>query len=33
MLQVRKALETIKNNSGWNWPGKKDKPDRTVDER
>lgn len=33
MLQVRKALETIKNTSGWNWPGKKDKPDRTVDER
>ena len=23
MLQVRKALETIKNTSGWNWPGKK----------
>ena len=33
MLQVRKALETIKNTSGWNWPGRKDKPDRTVDER
>ena len=33
MLQVRKALETIKNTSGWNWPGKKDKPYRTVDER
>ncbi|MDH6130031.1 hypothetical protein [Kitasatospora sp. GP82] len=25
MLMVRKALETIKNISGWNWPGKKDK--------
>lgn len=33
MLQVRKALETIKNTSGWGWPGKKDKGDRTVDER
>lgn len=33
MLQVRKALETIKNTSGWNWPGKKDKGERTVDER
>jgi hypothetical protein len=33
MLQVRKALETIKNTSGWNWPGRKDRPDRTVDER
>lgn len=33
MLQVRKALETIKHTSGWNWPGKKDKKDCTVDER
>jgi hypothetical protein len=33
MLQVRKALETIKNTSSWNWPGKKDKGERTVDER
>jgi hypothetical protein len=33
MLQVRKALETIKNTSGWGWPGKKDKGDRTVHER
>lgn len=33
MLQVRKALETIKHTSGWNLPGKKDKGERTVDER
>jgi hypothetical protein len=33
MLQVRKALETVKNTSGWNWPGKKDKGERTVNER
>jgi hypothetical protein len=33
MLQVRKALETIKNTSGWGWGGRKDKGDRTVDER
>jgi hypothetical protein len=33
MLQVRKALETIKHTSGWNLPGKKDKGDRTVGER
>jgi hypothetical protein len=33
MLQVRKALETIKNTSGWAWQGKKDKGDRTVNER
>jgi hypothetical protein len=33
MLQVRKALETIKNTSGWNWPGRKNKADCTVDER
>jgi hypothetical protein len=33
MLQIRKALETIKNTSGWNWSGRKDKPDRTIDER
>jgi hypothetical protein len=33
MLQVRKALETIKNTASWNWPGKKDKIERTADER
>jgi hypothetical protein len=33
MLQVRKALETIKHTSGWSWPGKKDKGELTVDER
>jgi hypothetical protein len=33
MLQVRKALESIKNTSSWNWPGKKDKGERTADER
>lgn len=33
MLQVRKALETIKNTSGWNWPGKKDKLELTAGER
>ncbi|MEV0537588.1 hypothetical protein [Kitasatospora sp. NPDC050463] len=33
MLQTRKALETIKNTSGWNWPGKKDKGQITADER
>lgn len=33
MLMVRKALETIKNISGWNWPGKKDKGQVTADER
>jgi hypothetical protein len=33
MLQVRKALETIKNTSTWSWPGKKAKGDRTADER
>jgi hypothetical protein len=33
MLQVRKALETIKLTSGWAWPGRKDKGERTVDER
>ena len=27
MLPVRKALETIKNISGWNWPGRKYKLD------
>lgn len=31
MLQVRKALGTIKNTSSWNWPGKKNKGDRTAD--
>jgi len=25
MLQVRKALETIKNTSSWNWPGRKER--------
>ena len=31
MLQVRKALETIKNTSSWNWPGtKKDKGQLTA---
>jgi len=33
MLQVRKALETIKNTSNWNWPGKKGKGEYTADER
>lgn len=33
LLQVRKALETIKNTSSWSWPGKKDKGERTADER
>ena len=33
MLHVRKALETIKRTSGWNWPGKKDKGEITADER
>lgn len=33
MLQVRKALETIKNTSSWNWPGKKKKGEVTADER
>lgn len=33
MLQVRKALETIKNTSSWSWPGRKDKGDLTADER
>lgn len=33
MLQVRKALETIKNTSNWTWPGKKAKGERTADER
>jgi hypothetical protein len=33
MLQVRKALETIKNAKTWNWPGKKDKGEVTADER
>ena len=33
MLQVRKALETIKNTSSWNWPGKKKKGEFTADER
>jgi hypothetical protein len=33
MLQVRKALETIKNTSRWNWPGRKDRGEVTADER
>lgn len=33
MLQVRKALETIKNTSSWGWPGRKDKGDWTAAER
>jgi hypothetical protein len=33
MLQVRKALEAIKNISSWDWPGSKNKVDRTADER
>ena len=33
MLQVRKALETIKNTSSWGWPGKKNRGERTADER
>jgi hypothetical protein len=33
MLQARKGLETIKHISGWNLPGKKEKGERTVDER
>jgi hypothetical protein len=33
MLQVRKALESIKNISSWSWPGKKQKGDWTADER
>ena len=33
MLEVRKALETIRNISSWKWPGRKDRTDRTADER
>jgi hypothetical protein len=33
MMQVRKALETVKSTSGWNWPGKKEKDQRTAAER
>ena len=33
MLQVRKALETVKNNSSWKPPGKKAKGQWTVPER
>jgi len=34
MLQTRKALETIKNTSGWGWPGaKKEKGQITTEER
>jgi hypothetical protein len=31
MLQVRKALETIRNTSNWTWPCKKAKGERTAD--
>jgi hypothetical protein len=33
MLQVRKALETVKNTSSWKCPGKKDKGQLTASER
>jgi hypothetical protein len=33
MLYVRKALEAIKTTSNWNWPGRKDRDERTADER
>lgn len=33
MLQVRKALEAIKNTNGWGWPGRKAKGELTADER
>jgi len=33
MLQVRKALETIKNTATWNWPGRKARGEITADER
>lgn len=33
MLQVRKALETIRKTCGWQWPGGKSKQERTADER
>jgi hypothetical protein len=33
MLQVRKALETIKNTRSWDWPAKKPKEDHTASER
>ncbi len=33
MLKARKGIETIKHISGWSLPGKKDKGERTVDER
>jgi hypothetical protein len=33
MVQVRKALETIKNSSNWKWPGRKKKEETTADER
>jgi hypothetical protein len=33
MLQVRKALETIKNAATWNWPGRKAKGEVRADER
>ncbi|MFC3736990.1 hypothetical protein ACFOS3_07935 [Paractinoplanes deccanensis] len=33
MLQVRKALESVRGASNWDWPGRKDKTDRTAGER
>lgn len=33
MLQVRKALEIVKNAAAWNWPGKKKKGELTAGER
>jgi hypothetical protein len=33
MAQVRKALETIRTTSGWNWPTPKKKEDRTAEDR
>ncbi|MET7367808.1 hypothetical protein ABZS61_18515 [Streptomyces sp. NPDC005566] len=33
MLEARRALERIKERSGWKWPGGKDRLQRTQDER
>lgn len=33
ILKVRQALEYVRDNCGWDWPGKKDKKDRLQDER
>ncbi|GAV38309.1 hypothetical protein Saa2_01188 [Streptomyces acidiscabies] len=33
ILEARRALEWIKDHSGWNWPGGKDRLQRTQDER